>query len=61
LSDEDIREVYRVIYSEWRVEDVPPNVEALEEEILTDFVAPIGAVGSMVASKGSPIKLKHIG
>jgi hypothetical protein len=54
LLDEDIREAYRVMYSEWRVEDAPPTVKALEEEIITDFVASIGSVGMMLASKDSP-------
>jgi hypothetical protein len=53
LSDEDVRGAYRVIYSERRVEDAPHTVEALEEEILTEFMAPIEEVGIMVARKDS--------
>jgi hypothetical protein len=53
LTEDDIREAYRVVYAEWRVEDRPPTVQDLEYKILTDFVSPIGAVAVMVASSES--------
>jgi hypothetical protein len=53
LTEDDIREAYRVVYVEWWVEDCPPTVQDLEDEILTDFVSPIGAVAVMVASSES--------
>jgi hypothetical protein len=53
LTEDDIREAYRVVYSEWRVEDSPPKVKDLEDEILTDFGSPIGAVAMMIASTES--------
>jgi hypothetical protein len=53
LAEDDIREAYRVVYAEWRVEDRPPKVKDLEDKILMDFVSPIGAVAIMVASSES--------
>jgi hypothetical protein len=61
-TDEEIQEDYWVIYSTWRLEDTPPTIEELEDEILTDFIAPIGASGVMVAAEGSKTgqrKLTH--
>jgi hypothetical protein len=61
-TDADLRAVYRVIYSQYRVEDSPPTVEELEQEILTDFLEPIGALGIMVAdseSKTGHLKITH--
>jgi hypothetical protein len=62
LTESEIRASYCFIYSQYRVEDSPPTVEELENEILTDFLAPIGALGIMVAAPGSKtgrIKLNH--
>jgi hypothetical protein len=53
LTEDDIREAYRVVYAEWWVEDRPPKVKGLEDIILTDFASPIGAVAVMVASSES--------
>jgi hypothetical protein len=61
-TDTDLRAAYRVIYSQYRVEDFPPTVEELEQEILTDFLEPIGALGIMVAdseSKTGHLKITH--
>jgi hypothetical protein len=61
-NEDETRSSYRVICSEYRVDDSPPTVEELEREILADFVEPIGAVGVMVASEGSKtgiLKLTH--
>jgi hypothetical protein len=52
-TEAEVRASYRFIYSEYRVEDSPPTAEALEKEILADFLEPIGAVAIMVASEGS--------
>jgi hypothetical protein len=44
------------------VEDPPPTVEELEQEILTDFLEPIGTLGIMVAdseSKTGHLKITH--
>jgi hypothetical protein len=40
-NEAEIRSSYRVIYSEYRVDDSPPTVEELERAILADFVEPI--------------------
>jgi hypothetical protein len=61
-TDTDIRAAYRVIYAQYRVEDSPITVKDLEQEILTDFLDPIGAVGIMVVDSESKIghlKLTH--
>jgi hypothetical protein len=61
-TDTDLRAAYRVIYSQYRVEDSPPTVEELEQEILTDLLEPIGALGIMVAdseSRTSHLKITH--
>jgi hypothetical protein len=52
-NEAEIRSSYRVIYSDYRVDDSPPTVGDLEREILADFSEPIGAVVVMVASEGS--------
>jgi hypothetical protein len=49
MTEEEIREAYRVICSAWRVDDSPSTVKDLEDELITDFIAPVGAIGVMVA------------
>jgi hypothetical protein len=51
-TEGEVREAYRVIYGTWRPEDATLTIEDIEEEILTDFVSPLGAIGMMVASEG---------
>jgi hypothetical protein len=61
-TEEEVREAYPVIYSTWRSEDAPPTIEELENEILTDFISPIGAIRVMLATEGSKtgrFKLTH--
>jgi hypothetical protein len=61
-SGEDICEAYRVIFAEYRSESAPLKVGELEEEILTDFISPIGAIGVMVAADGAKtghLKILH--
>jgi hypothetical protein len=61
-SGEDICEAYRVIFAEYRSETAPLKVAELEDEILTDFISPIGAIGVMVAADGAKaghLKLLH--
>jgi hypothetical protein len=61
-TDTDLRAAYREIYDQYRVEDSPLTVAELEQEILTDFIEPIGAVGIMVAdseSKTGHLKVTH--
>jgi hypothetical protein len=53
IADKEICAVYRVIYSQYRVEDSPSTVEELEQKIHTDFLEPIGALGIMVADSAS--------
>jgi hypothetical protein len=53
LTEDDIREAYRVVYAEWWVDERLPKVTDLEDEILTDFGSPIGAVAVMMASPES--------
>jgi hypothetical protein len=51
-----------VIYAQYRLEDSPPTVEELEQEILTDFLKPIGVLGIMVVdseSKTGHLKITH--
>jgi hypothetical protein len=60
-TEDDIREAYRVLYAEWRVEDRPPKVMDLEDKILTDLGSPIGAIAVMLASPESTTgKLVHL-
>jgi hypothetical protein len=42
-----------VIYSTGRVEDSSLTVKELEDDNITDFIAPIGAIGMMVTAEGS--------
>jgi hypothetical protein len=61
-TNTDLRAAYRLIYSHYRVEDSPPTVEELEQEILTDFLEPVGALGIMVVdleSKTNHLKITH--
>jgi hypothetical protein len=61
-TDTDLRAAYRVINSQYWEEDSPPTVEELEQEILTDFLDPIGAFGIMVVdseSKTGHLKITH--
>jgi hypothetical protein len=51
--ESEIRALYRVIYSQYRVEISPPTGDELEREILTNFLEPIGEVGIMVVDLGS--------
>jgi hypothetical protein len=51
--EDEIREAYRVVYAEWRVEESPSKVKDLEDEILAEFVTPTGAVAMMVSSVDS--------
>jgi hypothetical protein len=58
----DLWAAYRVIYSQYRMEDSPPTVKELEQEILTNFLEPIEALGIMVAdseSKTGHLKITH--
>jgi hypothetical protein len=41
LLDEDIHEGYRVIYSEWRVEDAPLDVELWKKKSLQTSWLPL--------------------
>jgi hypothetical protein len=62
ITDTDLWDAYRVIYLQYRVEDSPTTVKELEQEILTDFLEPIGALGIMVAdseSKTVHLKITH--
>jgi hypothetical protein len=52
-TEEEIAEASRIIYTAWRTSDKMPTVEILEEEILSDFVLPIGAVGMFVTEEGT--------
>jgi hypothetical protein len=52
-NESEIRALYWVIYSDYHVDESPTTVETLEEEMLEDFVEPIGALGLMVATEGS--------
>jgi hypothetical protein len=54
-TETDLCAAYRVIYAHYHVEDYPLTVEELEQEILTDFLEPIGAVGIMVADSESKL------
>jgi hypothetical protein len=61
-TEEEIAEAYHVIYTAWRTSDKTPMVEIMEEEIISDFVLPIGAVGMFIAEEESPtcqLKLRH--
>jgi hypothetical protein len=61
-TDTDLLAAYRVIYAQYRVEDTPLMVAELEQEILTDFLEPIGAVDIMAAdseSKTGNLKVTH--
>jgi hypothetical protein len=52
-TEGEVREAYRVIYGTWRSENATLTIEDIEEEILTDFISPLGDIGMMVASEGS--------
>jgi hypothetical protein len=52
-TEEEAREAYRVIYSAWRTNDSPSTVEDLQDKIITDFIAPIRAIGIMAADEGT--------
>jgi hypothetical protein len=61
-TEEEARESYRVIYSAWRIDDSPPTDDDLEDGILPDFIAPIGAITIMVAEEGMKtrrVKVTH--
>jgi hypothetical protein len=61
-TEEEARESYRVVYSAWRIDDSPSTVEALEDEILADFISPIEAITIVVAEEGTKkgrLKVTH--
>jgi hypothetical protein len=62
ITEFDIRASHRVIYRHYQVENSPPTVKELEDDILMNFLAPIGALSIMIADPGSmsgPLKLTH--
>jgi hypothetical protein len=52
-TEDEIVEANHVIYTVRRTIDKTPTVELFEEEILSDFVLPIGAVGIFAKEEGA--------
>jgi hypothetical protein len=52
-TEDEIAEAYNVIYTAWCTSDNTPTVEILEENIMSDLVLPIGAVGIYVEEEES--------
>lgn len=53
---------YASIFARWRVADANPSVAQVHRDLLTDFTAPIGAVGYFVSNGANPtgiLKVTH--